>query len=444
MIPVNTLISKLNEAITAGGLTELELAQVFGAISSLENNGVSSVSVVGELPPADNNKGRFVYITREARYVFSNGVTWDIKNVLTPFDVNAYAWGLNTSGQLGDNTITSRLSPVSVIGGFSDWSQLSAGASHSLGLRANGGAWAWGLNSNGQLGDGTATAKSSPVSVVGGFSDWTQLSAGGVHSLGLRANGSAWAWGSNTSGRLGDNTTVSKSSPVSVVGGFTDWTQLSAGDSHSLGLHADGGAWAWGLNTNGRLGDGTTTARSSPVSVVGGFTDWSQLSAGVSHSLGLRANGSAWAWGINTNGQLGDNSITSRLSPVSVVGGFTDWAQLSAGGTHSLGLRANGSAWAWGSNGSGRLGNGTTTSRSSPVSVIGGFTDWVELSGGNIQSLGVRANGSAWAWGDNTNGRLGDGTTTARSSPVSVVGGFTDWIQIIAGSSSAHSLGVRS
>ena len=444
MIPVNTLISKLNEAITAGGLTELELAQVFGAISSLENNGVSSVSVVGELPPADNNKGRFVYITREARYVFSNGVTWDIKNVLTPFDVNAYAWGLNTSGQLGDNTITSRLSPVSVIGGFSDWSQLSAGASHSLGLRANGGAWAWGLNSNGQLGDGTATAKSSPVSVVGGFSDWTQLSAGGVHSLGLRANGSAWAWGSNTSGRLGDNTTVSKSSPVSVVGGFSDWTQLSAGDSHSLGLHADGGAWAWGLNTNGRLGDGTTTARSSPVSVVGGFTDWSQLSAGVSHSLGLRANGSAWAWGINTNGQLGDNSITSRLSPVSVVGGFTDWAQLSAGGTHSLGLRANGSAWAWGSNGSGRLGNGTTTSRSSPVSVIGGFTDWVELSGGNIQSLGVRANGSAWAWGDNTNGRLGDGTTTARSSPVSVVGGFTDWIQIIAGSSSAHSLGVRS
>jgi alpha-tubulin suppressor-like RCC1 family protein len=442
MIPVNTLISKLNDVITAGGLSELELAQVFGAISSLENNGVSSVSVVGDLPPADNNKGRFVYITSEARYVFSNGVTWDIKNVLTPFDVNAYAWGANTSGQIGDNTTVSKSSPVPVVGVFTDWSQLSGGTNFSLGIRANGTAWAWGSNTSGRLGDNTTVSKNSPVSVVGGFSDWVQLSAGDSHSLGVRADGSAWAWGSNINGRLGDNTAVSKSSPVSVVGGFLNWVQLSAGTAHSLGLRANGSAWAWGANTSGRLGDNTTVSKSSPVSVVGGFSDWTQLSASDGHSLGVRANGSAWAWGVNSYGRLGDGTTTSRSSPVSVIGGFSDWVQLSAGKFHSLGVRANGIAYAWGANSAGRLGDNTLTSRSSPVSVVGGFSDWVQLSAGSAHSLGLRANGTAWAWGLNGSGRLGDDSITSRLSPVSVVGGFSDWTQLSAGYD--FSLGVRS
>ena len=269
--------------------------------------------------------------------------------------------------------------------------QLSAGDSHSLGVRADGSAWAWGSNINGRLGDNTTVSKNSPVSVVGGFLNWVQLSAGTAHSLGLRANGSAWAWGANTSGRLGDNTTVSKSSPVSVVGGFSDWTQLSASDGHSLGVRANGSAWAWGVNSYGRLGDGTTTSRSSPVSVIGGFSDWVQLSAGKFHSLGVRANGIAYAWGANSAGRLGDNTLTSRSSPVSVVGGFSDWVQLSAGSAHSLGLRANGTAWAWGLNGSGRLGDDSITSRLSPVSVVGGFSDWTQLSAGYDFSLGVRS-----------------------------------------------------
>jgi hypothetical protein len=242
MIPVNTLITKLNDAIAAGGLTDLELAQVFGAINSLETQGVSAVSVSGDLPTAADNKGRFIYITNEARYVFSNGSSWDINNVLTPFDINAYAWGINTDGRLGDGTTTARSSPVSVVGNFTDWTQLNGGGSHSLGIRANGTAWAWGLNTYGRLGDNTTTtSRLSPVSVVGGFTDWVQLSAGGLFSLGLRANGSAWAWGDNGNGRLGDNPITNRSSPVSVVGGFNTWIQLSAGDGHSIGIIANRG-----------------------------------------------------------------------------------------------------------------------------------------------------------------------------------------------------------
>jgi alpha-tubulin suppressor-like RCC1 family protein len=353
------------------------------------------------------------------------------------------SWGKNNNGQLGTASGTYTSSPVSTVGGFIDWIQVSLGTVHSLGLRSNGTAWGWGGNGVGSLGDGTAVTKSSPVSVVGGFTDWVKVNAGGYHSLGIRGNGSIWGWGSSPNGQIGDNTTTARSSPVSLVGGFTDWIDISAGIAHSLGIRENGTAWAWGLNTYGRLGDGTVTSRLSPVSVVGGFTDWIQVSAGNIHSLGLRANGTAWAWGAGTQGRLGDNTAVSKSSPVSVVGGFTDWIQVSAGGGVSLGIRSNGTAWAWGQNTYGTIGDNTGTSKSSPVSVVGGFTDWVKVSGGLDHCVGIRANGTAWAWGRALNGRLGNGISqyTNQSSPSSVVGGFSDWIDISAGGQ--HSAALR-
>jgi alpha-tubulin suppressor-like RCC1 family protein len=441
MFGTKTIIEKLNAAINSDTLETDELIQAFSAIDSLEKHGVSAVNFSSDLPDPILNKGRFIYVKRENLYVFSNGLEWNIQNILRKPDVNLYAWGINTDGRLGDNTTSTRSSPVSVVGTFTDWTQVSAGSLHSLALRADGTLWAWGSNTNGRLGDNSITSRSSPVSVVGGFTDWIQVNAGNSHNIALRANGTAWAWGSNANGRLGDNTTTSRSSPVSVVGGFTDWTQASAGDSHSLGVRANGTLWAWGYNLNGRLGDNTVTSRLSPVSVVGGFSDWVQSSAGGAHSLAVRANGSLWAWGSNSFGRLGDNTITSRSSPVSVVGGFTDWTQVSAGFAHSLAVRANGSAWAWGANSEGRLGDNSITSRSSPVSVVGGFTDWIQVDSRGTHALGVRANGTLWAWGANASGQLGDDTITSRRSPVSVVGGFIDWVS--ASSGNTHSLGVR-
>jgi alpha-tubulin suppressor-like RCC1 family protein len=384
--------------------------------------------------------GQVVFVEDESTLYYKYLIAWQpINKSLNA--IGAWAWGNNAFGRLGDLTVTDRSSPVSVVGGFSDWTGVSAGDFHSVGTRANGSAWAWGSNGQGQLGDGTATSRRSPVSVVGGFSNWTAVSAGRYHSLGTRADGTVWAWGLNGQGRLGDGTITARSSPVSVVGGFADWTGISAGLSHSLGTRADGSAWAWGLNTFGRLGDLTVTARISPVSVVGGFSDWTGVSAGSYHSLGTRADGTVWAWGNNAFGRLGDLTVTDRSSPVSVVGGFSDWTGVSAGFNHSLGTRADGSAWAWGSNTLGQLGDLTVTSRRSPVSVVGGFADWTGVSAGRYHSLGTRANGSAWAWGYNGQGRLGDGTATGRSSPVSVVGGFADWTAVSAGN--AHSLALR-
>jgi alpha-tubulin suppressor-like RCC1 family protein len=343
-------------------------------------------------------------------------------------------WGENCfffgtpRGNLGNNSGLNSSSPVSVVGGFTDWCQVSAGSTHSLAIRQNSTAWAWGSGASGELGDNTAVAKSSPVSVVGGFTDWCQISAGRSFSLAVRTNGTLWAWGAGATGRLGIGCEASVSSPVSVIGGLTDWCQVAAAinTSNGSGVRQNGTLYAWGYNAQGQLGDNTTVSKLSPVSVIGGFTDWCSISLAY-HSIALRQNGTIWAWGRGTNGQLGNNGNTNRSSPVSVIGGFTDWCQVSAGGNHSLAIRTNSSLWAWGQNNFGQLGTNNTTSHSSPVSVIGGFTDWCQVSGSYQQSFGLRTNGTLFSWGRNIYGSLGDNTGSTKSSPVSIAGGFTDW-----------------
>jgi alpha-tubulin suppressor-like RCC1 family protein len=165
------------------------------------------------------------------------------------------------------------------------------------------------------------------------------VSAGRYYSLGLTSTGIAYAWGGNSVGQLGDGTSgTSRSSPVTVIGGITNWSQLSAGDDHSLGVTATGIAYAWGYNGFGKLGDGTTIQRSSPVTVIGGITNWSRVSAGRLHNLALTSTGIAYAWGSGQTGFLGDGTTGNKSSPVTVIGGISTWTQASAGGYHSLAL----------------------------------------------------------------------------------------------------------
>lgn len=433
MIKSQDLIDKICAKIAAGGLTALETCQTDGALALL-TAPVVSVATFSTLPSAVEYAGRMIYVDNENTYYHAVSGVWLKKLDSSPFYYrnDIWAWGDNFCGKIGDGTTVSKSSPVSVVGGFTDWCQVSSGGS-TLAVRANGTLWAWGANNYGQLGDGTTVAKSSPVSVVGGFTDWCQVAQGGFFSLGLRTNGTAWGWGNNIRGQLGDGTTFNQSSPVSVIGGFTDWTRLEAASTRSsFGLRTNGTLWSWGCNSYGQLGDGTITSRLSPVSVVGGFTNWCQVSSGYKHTLGLRTNGTLWAWGYNgfNNGRLGDGTITDRSSPVSVIGGFTDWCRVSAGYANSFAIRTNGTLWSWGSNFSGSLGDNSVINKCSPISVVGGFTDWCQLSTVGSTSQGIRTNGTIWAWGSNSSGDIGDGTTVARSSPVSVIGGFTDWSQI--------------
>lgn len=422
---------------------------------ALKQSGTTIVSDVklfslGTATPASPSTGLIRYNSTSTKFEVYDGTAWVEIVQQLPTSSPLYGWGFNGSGQLGDNTTVGKSSPVSAIGGHTDWTQVSAGFGNSVGLQADGTIWTWGGGGGGQLGSNSIASRLSPAEIVGGITNWIQVAAGGGGGgtvTALRADGTAWAWGDNSRGQLGINNVGNRSSPVSVVGGYTDWIQISAGGDHIAGLRANGTIWCWGANNYGQCATGVANFDdiSSPVSIVGGINNWVHVAAGGAQTtLAIKSDGTAWSWGSNYRGLLGNNDSASvyRSSPVSVLGGFTDWLQISVNAEHVLGLRANGTAWSWGRGLAGMLGDGTTIYRSSPVSVVGGFTDWTQVSAGYRFSIAVRANGTAWSWGDNSLGKLGVNTNSVlRSSPVSVVGGFTDWVQVAAGIS--HSLGLR-
>jgi len=312
---------------------------------------------------------------------------------------------------------------------------IAAGVQHSAAVGTDGTAWAWGGNDGGRLGDGTTADRHAPVQVSALLD--ARVTAAERHSLAVAGDGTAWAWGPGADGQLGTGDTVARDAPTRVVG-LTDVATAAAGDAHSLAAKNDGTAWAWGNNGQGRLGDGTTTNRLTPVQVVG-LTEVIAVAAGASHSLALKNDGTVWAWGNNAQGRLGDGTTIDRLTPVPVLG-LTDVVAIAAGGAHSMGLKSDGTVWAWGANGSGQLGDGTTVARSIAVPVVS-FIAGSAIAAGDVHSLAVRSDGTAWAWGSNGQGRLGDGTTTERHTPVQVVG-LTGAQKVAAGAS--HSLAFKS
>jgi len=307
---------------------------------------------------------------------------------------------------------------------------VSAGGLHTCGLTAAGVAYCWGYNGFGQLGDGTTTDRSTPVLVAApaGVS-FAAVSAGLRHTCGLTAAGVAYCWGYNGFGQLGDGTTTDRSTSVRVAGGVS-FATVSAGEGHTCGVTAAGAAYCWGDNFFGELGDGTTTSRSSPVLVAApAGVSFATVSAGSGHTCGVTAAGAAYCWGWNASGQLGDGPTTSRSSPVLVAApAGVSFAAVRADYSYTCGLTAAGAAYCWGDNTSGQLGDGTTTSRSGPVLVAApAGVSFAAVSGGAevFHTCGVTAAGAAYCWGDNFFGQLGDGTTTNRSSPVLVVGGVS-------------------
>ncbi|KJY50105.1 RCC1 repeat domain protein, 2 domains [Bifidobacterium mellis] len=322
-------------------------------------------------------------------------------------DGNAYAWGFNYYGQLGDGTRDDKHAPVMVrtpdrkaypdLPADFTYLQVSAGGIHSLAVGSDGNAYAWGYNGSGQLGDGTSTERHAPVMVrtpdrstypdLPADFTYLQVSAGGSHSLAVGSDGNAYAWGYNYFGQLGDGTTSDRHAPVRVKtpdrktypdlpADFT-YLQVSAGYQHSLALGSDGNVYAWGYNGNGQLGDGTSIDRYTPVRVKtpdrntypdlpADFT-YLQVSAGFDHSLAVGSDGNAWAWGCNLYGQFGNNSSGSTFNPVPArvrdpaspgdASKGLQAAQVSAGYHDSLAVGSDGNAWAWGRNEYGQLGN---------------------------------------------------------------------------------------
>jgi alpha-tubulin suppressor-like RCC1 family protein len=306
---------------------------------------------------------------------------------------------------------------------------VSAGWRHTCGLTISGTAYCWGSNQYGQLGDGTHTADIGPTLVAGG-NTFVSIAAGTSHTCGITTTGDALCWGRNSSGQVGDGTTADRAEPSVVSGGHT-FSSIATGSIHTCAINLSGSTLCWGSDDSGRLGDWTVADNTIPNVVSGGHT-FILIAAGGGHTCGITSSGTAYCWGRNVDGQLGDSNIphSAWATPVEVSGEYT-FASVAAGSAHTCGLTTNGTAYCWGRNHYGQLGDGTSTTRRDPTAVPGGLAFRTIVAGGH-QTCGITPTGTSYCWGQNENGQLGDGTTTNQTL-ARIVAGSHGFVSVAAG-----------
>lgn len=335
--------------------------------------------------------------------------------------------GFNNNGQLGDNSVSSSSTLKQTVTGGTNWSYIFGGAYAFGGIKTDGTLWVWGWNDNGQLGDNTLANKSSPIQTITGGTNWKFADLGQRYCAGIKTDGTLWIWGNNAAGQLGDNTAVNKSSPIQTTTFGNNWIQVSCGYRHTGAIKTDGTLWMWGLGNYGQLGNNSTTSISSPVQTVTGGNNWKQVECGDYETYALKTDGTLWCWGSNSYGQLGDNTTTHRSSPVQTISIGTNWKQISERSSNVAAIKTDGTLWMWGINHAGQLGDNTTIRKSSPVQTIAGGSNWKQVSSAWYNTAAIKTDGTLWTWGYNANGELGDGTTTHRSSPIQTTLRGNNW-----------------
>ncbi len=277
-------------------------------------------------------------------------------------------WGSNGFGRLGNNSTAQSTVPVDVSGLASGATQVVAGGSFSCAL-SSGAAYCWGFNAFGQLGNNGTTSSMVPTGVYGLSSGVIQLTAGSLHACALTSAGGAYCWGYNDSGQLGNNTTTNSKVPVAVNGLTAGVAQVAASNSFTCAVTAAGGAKCWGLNSSSRLGNNSIANSAIPVDVYGLTSGVTRLATGSNSSCALTSAGGVKCWGLNSLGQLGNSSTLASMVPVDVYGLTSGFVAVTVGSDHSCAVASSGSLKCWGYNANGQLGNNTTTSSTRPVDV---------------------------------------------------------------------------
>ena len=341
-----------------------------------------------------------------------------------------WGWGQDNYGQLGDNSIVNKSSPVQTIAGGTNWKQISCGAKTFSAIKTDGTLWSCGYNQTGQLGNNSTVHRSSPVQTICGGTNWKMVSCGGnTSTAAIKTDGTLWLWGQNDQGQLGTNSIISRSSPVQTICGGNNWLLVSTTGNCCAAIKTDGTLWLWGQNNQGQLGINSIIYKSSPVQTISGGNNWKTVSSSTygGNIMAIKTDGTLWGWGDGSQGQLGDNSTTTRSSPVQIIAGGTNWSKCTAGIYQSAAIKTDGTLWTWGYNTWGQLGDNTRNTRLSPIQTIAGGTNWKQVSINMYNMIAIKTDGTLWTWGYNAYGQLGDNTTISKSSPIQTIAAGTNW-----------------
>jgi alpha-tubulin suppressor-like RCC1 family protein len=313
-------------------------------------------------------------------------------------DGTLWVWGNGSQVRLGTNDQTNRSTPVTTFAGGTNWKQVSSGFRHTAAIKTDGTLWTWGNGITGQLGNTFTVNISTPVTTFAGGTNWKQVSSGDFHTAAIKTDGTLWTWG--TGSPLGNSNVFGFiATPITTFAGGTTWKQVSAGGNVTAAIKTDGTLWTWGLGGSGRLGTNDTTNRSTPVTTFAGGTNWKQVSAGYRHTAAIKTDGTLWTWGDGNPGQLGNADITTRSTPVTTFAGGTTWAQVSAGDDHTVAIKTDGTLWTWGNGSTGQLGNTFTVNISTPVTTFAGGTTWAQVSAGGDHTVAIKTDGTLWGFG---------------------------------------------
>jgi len=442
-----------NKKVEAGsGTATLKIVNAGVAGTTVQSWGVSSCTfnitqftlgaLVSTLSPKKTYQldipSGFLVDSNETSYA-GTAYTFSVRRPVNKF----FAWGNNESGELGqgkhDDPVAGS-SPVQIPGddvwkaGF-EMHKSNLGTQASIqAVKTDGTLWSWGYNGQGVLGInlGNGANRSSPIQIPG--TTWANVVSSDLATFATKTDGTAWAWGANGRGQLGQNNETQYSSPVQIGSG-TDWSTLNAGYNSVFGIKTDGTMWGWGRGDDGGLGiniGAGSQSYSSPVQIPG--TTWKEVQPIHSDgAIALKTNGTLWSWGLNHKGQAGQNHVNKISSPTQIPG--TTWALISSTDRGALATKTDGTLWGWGHNYMGYLGLGDILDRSSPVQVPG--TTWPtatisKLRGFNTSAAVIKQDGTMWTWGENEKGQLGHNSNVNYSSPVQM-GALSDWGQIMSG-----------
>lgn len=330
-------------------------------------------------------------------------------------DGTLVGWGLNNNGQIGCNSSQDDME-LTIVKEDAKFKEASAGGFFSLALLEDGSLWAMGSNGVGQLGNGDTNNSQTPIRITNSENTkFKKISAGMAHSLAIDENGALWAWGLNDNGQLGNGTTTNSLTPVKIMSG-TSFKEISAGGNYSLALTEDGTLYAWGANDNGQLGNGTTSSSQTPTVASNIKFKKIEASIGEGYSLAIGEDNKLYVWGVNTYGQLGTGNTTSLQTPTNIMS-ENIFKEISVGYNTSFAITDDGKLYAWGANGNGELGDGTITLKSTPTLIKEGM---IKVAATWNHVVGIDESGTLYAWGANENKELGDGTNITKTVPIPI------------------------